>query len=41
MRLEQNLRSSAVVGEADFCAEMRESVSTHSLKQGVNENGRA
>jgi hypothetical protein len=36
MRFEKNLRSSAVVGEADFCAVMRESVSTHSLKQGVN-----
>jgi hypothetical protein len=38
MRFEQNLRSSAVVGEADFCAVMRESVSTHSLKLGVNES---
>jgi hypothetical protein len=38
MRFEKNLRSSAVVGEADFCAVMRESVSTHSLKRGVNES---
>ena len=39
MRFEQNLRSSAVVGEADFCAVMRESVSTHSLQRGVRCHG--
>jgi hypothetical protein len=35
MRFEQNLRSSAAVGEANFWAVMRESVSTQSLQRGV------
>jgi hypothetical protein len=37
MGFEKNLRARAVGGEANSCAVMSESVSTHSLQWGVNE----